>query len=578
MPQVPYVPYPTERPSPAGTPSVHLDTPGAAFGENIGQALGQLGRTIEGAGGELFSRAVALQQLNNETEAKEADAQYMIAAGKLHADYSTLEGRAAKLGFNKYQQDLNATRTQIRAGLSNDMARRMYDSSSLSTMGRSIFNGAGHAATEDKKWHVSTIVDQMKLDAKTVEDNPRDDVLFQDKLNRVRSSAGELAEWRNLEPGSPQEKLQTLTATSNMWRQRITGLSETKPFEAMTMLEKHSTEMTEDDLLKLRPAVQAKARSVATVNVAEAVYFAGKGTDEKPSQNYTEMEQAAREAARKLAPNDALFEQHTVAALRGIYNQNKYVERQEFLENWQKVNGAIVPGVRTEQDLRTDPTVSAAIDALPKDKQRDIPGIINRTNAARDKVSNEEAERRIWGTSNNDVIAFLDMDLTKAGLGYSDLKKYQALQQKYRDNPQRDPRVDQAKRILRGSMGAQLEALGIYMRKESNKDDYDYYTGTLASALDVWRDTHGKPATAKDIIETIGPQVIRQRSVPGWLYGTNTEPFYKPDTNSKEYKDFSTKYRTEMQESDGIEPDTARIDRAYNRYQLMKLYGKPRSK
>src|SRR5262245_40562454 len=159
MPEVPYQPYATQRPTEQGPGGIHVSTPPAAFGENIAAALGQFGAAVgrfgeveKHVGDEIFARATALQNLRNETEAKEADAQYIIKAGQLHAEYNALEGKNRVDAFPKYQQDLQEARQQIRGGLSNDMARRMFDASALSVMAHSIFNGAGAAATANKQY------------------------------------------------------------------------------------------------------------------------------------------------------------------------------------------------------------------------------------------------------------------------------------------------------------------------------------------------------------------------------------------------------------------------------------------
>src|SRR5258708_2202373 len=47
--------------------------PAAAFGGEGAQAVSGLGRTVAGAGDEIFSRAIALQNLQNAAEATEAD-------------------------------------------------------------------------------------------------------------------------------------------------------------------------------------------------------------------------------------------------------------------------------------------------------------------------------------------------------------------------------------------------------------------------------------------------------------------------------------------------------------------------
>ena len=189
MASVPYSPVPTVAPDASGTQGMSINAPGAAFGEATAAALGNLGNVIEQSGDRLFRRAIAIQELKNDSEAKDADADYMIQAGQMHAEYNTLKGKAAVDAFPKYMEDLKTVREGIGSRLTNNSARKMYDNSTRGTMGRTIFNGAGHAATQNKQWAIGTAKANIDLDAKTVEDNPNDEVLFQSKLDRFEKNA-----------------------------------------------------------------------------------------------------------------------------------------------------------------------------------------------------------------------------------------------------------------------------------------------------------------------------------------------------------------------------------------------------
>src|SRR5882757_5244892 len=99
MPTVPYNPIPQEKPSNMGIPAVHVDAPIGAFGGGVAQATEVLGKQVDASGDMLFTRALELQKLKNDSEAKEADASYMEKAGLLHAEYGSLAGKAAVDAF-----------------------------------------------------------------------------------------------------------------------------------------------------------------------------------------------------------------------------------------------------------------------------------------------------------------------------------------------------------------------------------------------------------------------------------------------------------------------------------------------
>src|SRR5258706_15751993 len=99
MPAVPYSPVPDVAPQNIPTPKLRVDTPPAAFGANVAQAIDHLGSTEGQVGNELWSRAIAMQQLRNETEATEATAQAAMRSDKLFTDFeSTKRGLNAVNG------------------------------------------------------------------------------------------------------------------------------------------------------------------------------------------------------------------------------------------------------------------------------------------------------------------------------------------------------------------------------------------------------------------------------------------------------------------------------------------------
>ena len=272
MPQVPYNPVSQVGPSGEATPGMTDRSTAEAFGGGVAAALGGLGKAVEGAGNEIFTRAMAMQELANDSEAREADSKYMIAAGELHANYNSLQGKAAVDAYPAYSKSLQDLRLKMRGELSNPMVAKKFDAASLGTMGRSIFSGAGHAAGQNRAYAVGTITSQMELDAKSVEDAPNDERAFQDKLARVKNGAADLAALQGMEPGSPQEQNLTLKATSQLWAQRIIGQARTAPFEAAKALDANKTQMTQADFLRADGIVRTQGRAVGSTNIANKVY------------------------------------------------------------------------------------------------------------------------------------------------------------------------------------------------------------------------------------------------------------------------------------------------------------------
>lgn len=567
MPKVPYNPVPESTPGGAAIPAVHINAPVEAFGGASAAGLGQVGSEVSKFGDMIFQRALDLQKLNNEASAREADAKYMMKAGALHAEYGSLAGKAAVDAYPQYMKDLQDSRKAIRDGLPNDYTRKLYDAPSLSTMGRTIFNGAGHAATENKKYAIGASGARIEASGEQAFMLPNDDVAFQKGVNAVKSETvnqAPLAGW-----GPEQTDKAIAHNVSGMWTKRIIGLSRTAPFDAAAMLEKNRGSMVEADFLRADNAVRSQSRAVGSVNIANEVFVEGMETPTKPQTSLADMEEETRKRAEAKDPNDPVLVQHAVSALRGRYNQSEYAKRQEKLTNEQTIAEGIKSGVKDIQQLRTDPKVAAAIDALPPKQQLAIPKQINSYNASVNKTTNEENDIRLLGMSNNDVEGFLNTDVTQEPLSQERMRYYMEKQRKLKELPNADPRVNRAVSNIRTAFGTQLESLGVYKRTDGNKADYDRFTGAVQSAIDVWQETHGKAATYKDVTETIGPQVIRKITEPGWIWGTNDVPFFKQTVPSK----FTDEYKSFKTNAGEIEPTPEQTQKAYIRMQFMKLYG-----
>src|SRR5258707_6985688 len=437
--------------------------PAAAFGGEVAQAVSGLGRTVAGAGDEIFSRAIALQNLQNEDEANVADAKYMQAAGDLHAEFNAKQGKERVDAYPKYKQDLNEARQKLRGGLSSQMAQRMFDRSSLSTMGRSIFNGAGVAAEGQRQYVVQSAKAQSKLDANTVSENPDDPSTFQDKLQQARKNALTISAAKGNPPGSPQEQLELQTATSNLRYNQILGKAYKDPYTAGRMLTAHSQDLIDDDRIKLEGTIRNQARAIDAQNIANDVYDRGKAGPGKPGKSIGEMEEEAIAQAKEHDPDDPVLAQHTRAAVQNLWSRNKYNQTQEDHANTSIINQKIVGGVTNEQELRADPVAAkAADDLIASGKKLNLPADINNYNNARDRKDNMDRFNTIMGAANNDVESFLNYNpRADQKLSHGQINAVLAKQAQFKKNIAHDPRVDRAMSWLRTGKSAEMGESGL---------------------------------------------------------------------------------------------------------------------
>lgn len=277
MPQVPYTGTlniaPDDRPIPRYDASVSPEM----FGANIGNALSTLGKTEEGVGNEIFARGIAMQDLYNHSEAQQADATYMQKAGELHANYSALQGKDAVDGYPQYIKDLADARKDIGNSLSNPMSQKLYDAGSLSTMGRTVFNGAGHAATQNKAYALSASTARVDAISDRTLSTPADDNAFQDGLSDAEDEIRAQGQLKGLAPEAIDEAV--AQNTSSLWSQRIKGMVKVQPFTAGKMLDQavKDGDVQGEDIAKLTNIVQQARNTVGARQVSHDV-MTGAGT------------------------------------------------------------------------------------------------------------------------------------------------------------------------------------------------------------------------------------------------------------------------------------------------------------
>lgn len=268
MAQVQYNPVPDASAQSIATPQVHVNTPGDAFGTGIAQAVEHLGGNIEHAGNELFARAMAIQHLNNEAEARDADSKYIVESGKLYADYESLQGKAAVDAQPKFIKDVTDLRTGMRDGLSNRMSQKMFDAQTQSSMARTIFSTARHMATENKKWQVSTIDGNIDARESAALNNPKDENAFQESERNIRFDVERKANILGVDPSNL-----TSHHISQLYSSRILGLLKTDPRAAQEMLDNAIKEkkIRGQEAIKLQPVVQGKVDDVTVRNGSDAI-------------------------------------------------------------------------------------------------------------------------------------------------------------------------------------------------------------------------------------------------------------------------------------------------------------------
>lgn len=550
------------------TPTVNISTPEVAFGGAVAREVQQLGRAVDNLGGTIFKRAEALQELRSKTEAEEAETQYLIESGKLHAAYNSSQGKNAVDAFPKYQEDLAALRTSIGDTLSNPMSRRQYDSSTNSIMGRHIFNGAGHAAAQNKRWVAGTADAKIDEIRDSALHNPQDDVAFErgvrDVQRQVRSTLSPIAGW-----GKEQEDKAVSEKVSELYAFRIIGMARTEPFRAKEYLEANRDKLRYDDLDKADRAVATQMRSTGSRIISDKVSAPSEEGKEVPLE---ERLATGKKEAERIAPDDAVFEDYVRERIIADYNRGKVLKREQELGYRNTIEGALmgnfggkIPTTR-EELIAADPKVEQAWNALDEIHQRSYLKALA-ANAKGDRAWSPEGLKKyqeLKGLAAQDPVEFMSQNVVDLSMPWSARRELVNLQQRMKAKAEGDPRVSRALQALNPVM------IAAGVDRARDREGYYQFVGGLQEALDVFQQQNKRQPKFEELKE-IGQRLLQEQYVPDkyWLFGGKT-PLYQ----LKPPEDVIEAIRTDPQWTKiGVTPTEEQIRQIYVRKRYQELFG-----
>lgn len=570
---------PTAAPSSGGTPEVSLAVPTDAFGGAVGKAFEGLGGAIEASGDKIWQRAMEMQNLQNETQAKQADAKYMMESGKLHADFVNKEGlNAGPEALSAHIEELQALRKDTGKDL-NPMAAKMYDSSSLSFMGRNIFNAAGHSGQQMKVAANGAAAARIETTSNNIGENPKDDIAFQRGRRTIESEVdrqGNIGGWTPEQIQATKE-----SAVSTASAKRIVGLARTDALGAMSMFQAASKAgaLTPVDASKVEATVQSQFRLQGSRIISDKTLSSLRNGEESGKTEQEYIDTATKEAedtAKRLGVEDPLFKDFVRDRVSADYRRQKSVERDGEQAAEQTVATALMQGnkegvlPKSVDELKLiNPEVASAWDHMkPTTQSKYMKALAN--NASDEKVAwtneNLGTYRSLKGMAHDDPVEFLAKDVIGEKLPNSAKRELINLQQRLRTQSDQDPRVNRALSILMPDLGA----AGI--DKKTDVEGYRQFVGALQDQLDSFQKDHKKTPSLEEV-RTMGAQLMQEQVTGRARFlglGTEKTPVYQfpvPDEERNRLR--SDPYWT----SHGVTPNDSMLDRIYRAQKFKELYG-----
>lgn len=278
MAKVPYQPWSAERPIPfSGATGFRVQADADAFGGQVGQAVSHLGTTLEGAGQEVFDRALALKDLDNRNDATMAASDFADDAADGLQRMKSLEGQQAVHANETFRNELEAKRLERRNKLSSPMAQRLYDSETRGVHNRTVFSAAEWAGQQQRKYTDDADKAEVLSEQKQAGVNPQDDAAMKIHLDNIEKKVRAQMQGDVDELGIPKwsdaaTNYKIMEAQSLARRNRLVELSRIDPPGAMAKFKTEQQYMTQDDRIATRRTVEDNGRTIGSrVTVADVM-------------------------------------------------------------------------------------------------------------------------------------------------------------------------------------------------------------------------------------------------------------------------------------------------------------------
>jgi hypothetical protein len=343
--QVPYSGTLDTQPQVDPLPQAHVDTPVAAFGGAVAQAIGHIGEVAQVDGKELFGRAYAMQEMSEQMRADKASADAMDKQLQRYMEYDKLQGFEREQGYKDYVADLEKIRNEGAEGLNSPYAKMQY----LRDTRRNESTMLWHGTVLAREGHDQATVSS----ASALSEAAGNQVVVTGAKGDVSGMDSAIATWKQnaasivpaklkLTPGSPGQSEAVDQYVSDQLGQTISKMITSDPHTATALFDQYS----KSGVLKATQTADLKGRLEDAVNNKDASRLALEIAANSGKKPPDELAKDIAIAADKAYPGNKTFAFSLTEKTNGVIDSNKLKQikaDQEFYQ--QAIN--IIDGVTT---------------------------------------------------------------------------------------------------------------------------------------------------------------------------------------------------------------------------------------
>ena len=418
------------------TPEVHVEATPAAFGTNVAQAVQGLGEVQEGAGKEMFQRALAFQDLTNHATARGASVKTAQEQAQLWSDFDSKGGMdAGPEALKALQKNLDDVRVRNGSGL-NPMANEYYQNDAASLQSRLYVYSASHSAQALKQYNLETVQAQKDTSDMLVQGQPHSGVEVEKAYANNHAKVIIEGHTKGFDPAGEIGQTQLLVENSKTSLAAIKGFSQRGDIEgAKTFFEKAKASG--------RIGGQWSDQAQELIEKGEITHgsrdIANKTYD--PTKSEAENVKAATAAADKESNGDSRVVDATVSRVVTKTAVDNAIKKQALDKATSTIDSAILglsgKPPQTLDDLKADPAFSQAFGVIESNEERagqTLTTLNDRIHAAIRNDNNltdqrTSATQTLLGEAHNSPEDFVKEDLWKANITMDQRKELLKLQE-----------------------------------------------------------------------------------------------------------------------------------------------------